>query len=389
MSILNTLPAAFKGWVSHVDRSNDIWLVGGAVRDYFLDRPTADLDITLSAPALPFGKELAGLLGGELFTLDKERGTVRVLVDPRGDTRRFYDLSELRLPTIEDDLGARDFTINALAFELRDPEVLIDPTGGLRDLREKILRTPHPLAITHDPLRAIRGVRLACEFGLHIDEATAGQMKAGVSLLGPVARERIRDETFRILALPDPAQGIHLLAWFGFIPVLLQDEADSAAHLCPVSEYLARLRAFGRILDVLDPEPSSEAGLDASLGLLAWLLGRFRLPLHQYLNREVSTFRRLRELATLGFWAGMARRAPGNPHPPPELSQSLVRSLRLSQREEAWLQRFYRALDDVAAMDLDSLAVYRYFRESRGFWCGCRIGLPGATARAGSPRASH
>jgi poly(A) polymerase len=365
MSILNTLPAAFTDWVGQLDRSSRIWMVGGAVRDYFLDRPSTDLDFTVSAPALPLGRELAALLGGELFVLDKERGTIRVLVDHLGEDRRFFDLSELRLPTFEDDLRARDFTINAMAFELREPEVLIDPCGGLRDLKEKILRTPQPLAITNDPLRAIRGVRLACEYGLQIDQATVGQMKAAAKLLGSVARERIRDELFRILALPDPARGVHLLAWFGYIQELLGDVASEDAHLDQVSSYLAKLRAFGRILDVLGPEPSSDSGLDASLGLLAWQLGRFRSPLDAYLKEEVSIFRRRRELATLGLWAAMAMTPAGKSHDPARFVPALVDSLRLSQREGAWLERFTWAFDAISAMTPAPLAVYRYFRESQ------------------------
>jgi len=362
MSILDTLPAAFTYWVDQVDPSVQIWIVGGAVRDYFLGRSTGDLDFTVSPHALPVAREVATLLQGDLYTLDHERGTVRVLLNPKGADRRLLDFSELRVASIEDDLKSRDFSLNSLAVDLKDPDKLIDPCLGFQDLKDHVLRVSHPQSIPADPLRALRGVRLACELGLRIEDATRKQIKFGAGMLSTVSRERIRDEVFHILRLPDPAQAVHLLARFGLVQALLGCEISQLEGRDTIPAYLAELRASARILDVLGYEFSPEGAADASLGLLTWQLGRFREPLRTYLEEELTIFRQRRALMLLGVCTIGEITMAGVELDPVNVATFLGGSLRLSQREVRWLEMFLAGMDAIQALRVEPVEIYRYFR---------------------------
>src|SRR5689334_3383869 len=112
------------------------WLVGGTVRDQLLGRDRHDIDIAVTSGALSIARRLANLLGGAYFPLDVEREIGRIVMPDR----TVIDVALLRGSDIQDDLAARDFTINALARSLTDPSRLIDPFDGERDLRARILR---------------------------------------------------------------------------------------------------------------------------------------------------------------------------------------------------------------------------------------------------------
>lgn len=362
MSILKTLPEELQDWVGKINPSVRIWIVGGAVRDCFLDRSTADLDFAVSPHALPVAREAAALLHGELYTLDHDRGTVRVIYNPGGSDRRLLDFSELRAASIEDDLLSRDFSVNALAIDLRAPEKLIDPCRGLQDIKDRILRLSHPHSIHADPLRTLRGVRVACELGLRIEDETRAQMKLGAGLLETVSRERIRDEVFRTLSLQDPAQAIHLLMRFGLIQSVLGHGISPHGSVDTIPAYLAELRAAARILEVLGHEFHPEGAADASLGLLSWQLGRFRSPLTTYLEEEITLFRRRRELMLLGAWARAETIQAELDLDPASIAGMLGVSLRLSHREVHWLEKFIAAMNAIVSLELEPVEIYRFFR---------------------------
>lgn len=190
-------------------RGQRIWIAGGTLRDLLLGVPfKPELDCTLESPkALLAAWTLRR--GESAFVLDAERDTFRIVL-AGGSGIRQIDLTRLRAPTIAGDLGLRDFTVNALAVEITarggatDPD-LLDPTGGLRDLRRRVLRVCSTRSLADDPLRVLRGVRIAAARGLRIEQTTRRLMKRSRAGLRRVSRERIRDEIFLMLDGPRPA----------------------------------------------------------------------------------------------------------------------------------------------------------------------------------------
>ena len=144
------------------------WIVGGTVRDILLGKFNADLDVAIVGDAVELARSFADATGGAWVLLDQQFGSARVVwpeANPRG-WPRVLDLVRLRAATIEQDLGLRDFTINALALALEDvgqaaSARLIDPLGGAEDLRQGRLRATGPRSLVDDPLRMLRAVRLA------------------------------------------------------------------------------------------------------------------------------------------------------------------------------------------------------------------------------------
>jgi tRNA nucleotidyltransferase/poly(A) polymerase len=172
------------------------WLVGGAVRDNLLQRPTADLDLVLEADAGAAARLLARAVRGPVFELSDEFGAWRVLAPDRSWQA---DLSPLRGGTLLSDLALRDFTVNAIAEPLAGGE-RIDPHHGERDLAERRLRAVGPRAFADDPLRALRLVRLAAELGLEPEQATIDLAREQAPRVAQVAQERVFAELKRVVA---------------------------------------------------------------------------------------------------------------------------------------------------------------------------------------------
>jgi poly(A) polymerase len=156
-------------------RGINAYLVGGYVRDFLLGRATADIDIAVQGDARGIARDVAEALSGTFVLLDDENRVGRVVVSerraPSGGSWN-VDLSSLR-GDIENDLAQRDFTVNAMAIEMKEPEDtgfhLIDPLGGQRDLKAKLIRAVGELAFEDDPARLLRAIRLAAELGMTIE----------------------------------------------------------------------------------------------------------------------------------------------------------------------------------------------------------------------------
>ena len=149
----------------------DIYLVGGAVRDLFLGRMIHDLDFAVPRRAIKFTFLVADKLGYPAFVLDQERDAARVVIATRGIT---IDFAARRGETLEEDLNLRDFTINSMALPALDinKSNVIDLFGGLKDLDQKIIRPTNDKVISSDPLRALRAVRLAVELDFSLSSDT-------------------------------------------------------------------------------------------------------------------------------------------------------------------------------------------------------------------------
>ncbi len=289
----------------HLPAGLPAWLVGGAVRDALLRRPVRDFDFVVNGDALAVARGLADALGGAYYPLDHERGVGRVVL-VRDDGHLTLDVSRLRGPDLIADLVARDFTINALATDLAQPDVLIDPLGGERDLRARLIRACSPTSLADDPLRVLRAVRLAAELRFRIDPSTLAEVRAQASRLADISAERRRDELVRCLGGPRPAAAIRSLDLLGLLPALipelpaLHDVGQSAPHVYDVWEHtLTVLARLGDVLAVLDPVYDAETASDLTLGLVSLRLGRHRQALGQHLAAAISGERPKRTLLLL------------------------------------------------------------------------------------------
>jgi hypothetical protein len=169
----------------------EAYVVGGAVRDELLGRPVLDVDVACREPERA-ARALRRSLGGAVFLLSERHGAWRVA----RDGGRTVDFTLLR-DGIDDDLGGRDFTVNAIAVPVGGGEP-IDPFGGRRDLERRILRAVSDRVFRDDPLRLLRAVRLSCELGLRLDEQTEALVRRDAGLAAEPAGERIVAEIERL-----------------------------------------------------------------------------------------------------------------------------------------------------------------------------------------------
>lgn len=209
-------------------RQEEVYLVGGVLRDLLLKRPWGrDFDFLIRGNVPELGKEINGQLAGHFFPLDEASGIWR-LVWRKGKESFTLDFSSLRDKEIEQDLVQRDFTINSLALNLTSffsAEVpsLIDPENGLTDLKQKILRVNSENSFRADPLRMLRAYRLAAQLNLRIEEQTLSLIKKNKSLLGQTAKERVRIELFALLNENHAASFLRALFQSGILKELFPE----------------------------------------------------------------------------------------------------------------------------------------------------------------------
>lgn len=195
-----------------------VYVVGGAVRDLLLGRERADLDLVVEGDAAA----LAARLGGAAIEHGRF-GTAKVGVDgheidiasARSEAYAHPGaLPEVTVPaTIEEDLGRRDFTINAMAIPLFGEERLIDPCGGEADLRAGLLRVLHAKSFADDPTRAIRAARYAARFGFEPEPETGRLLRAAD--LETVSAERREAELLRLAGEASAPEAYRLLGEWG------------------------------------------------------------------------------------------------------------------------------------------------------------------------------
>jgi putative nucleotidyltransferase with HDIG domain len=256
-----------------------VWLVGGAVRDLLLSRPLRDVDLALPADSVEAARALAGRLGGAFVPLGEAHGMARVVVP--GPPPLHIDLGDLREPTLDADLAARDVTIDALAVDLdallRGPAPVRDPTGGLGDLAAGRLRACGPTAFVDDPVRVLRLLRLAHQLDLAIDPPTEALARAAAPALSSVAAERVREELTHVLRLARTARAVRQAdAWSALEAILpevvaMRGAAQSPPHRFTVWEHSLRALeaadALAEDLALLAPHDTRVAGsLAESLG---------------------------------------------------------------------------------------------------------------------------
>jgi tRNA nucleotidyltransferase/poly(A) polymerase len=382
--------------LSPVLRGPRVWLVGGSVRDRILRRPSYDFDFVVDGDAVAFGRRLANEVGADYFELDPKRGTGRMLLSIGEGRRTLYDFARLRQDSIEGDLRGRDLTVNAMGVSLEAPTQLIDPTGGLEDLRQRVVRACSPEAIQDDPVRALRCVRIADELSARITSDTVRQVRGAAALLQRVSPERLRDEFFRILGLPRPSAALRQLDSLGLltsvVPELepLRGLAQPAAHAYDaLSHTLAVVAGLERLLWTLDPE-GADRGKDLAAGWVLQELGRFRQPLGAHLDHSLTFGRTRRQglyLAALLHDVGKSTtftydsdgsiRFLGHEAVGAAMAVGTARRLALSLAETAELERLVADHMRPGWMEKEGgpspRAVYRFFRLTQAAGVGIAL----------------
>jgi len=365
-----------------------VWLVGGAVRDALLGQPVHDWDFAVNRNALGLARAVADALGGAYFPLDAERGTGRVILAAEDGTHLELDFAVLRGASLEADLLARDFTINAMVLD--ETSVLIDPLGGQADLEAGRIRATNEHIFQDDPVRLLRAVRMEAELGFEIEPQTAVWMRRDAPLLALPSAERVRDEFARGTAVPGASTYLHRLDEFGLLPhvapelELLKPVTQSPPHRFDVwSHTLLVVDTLERVVAaVTGQEVGPRALADAPpavWGDLARVLGQFAGDMTAHLAVEVSGGRDralLLKLAALlhdigkpETWSqGEDGRIHFYNHEPvgARIAAARLRALRFSRDEVervcVMVRGHLRPAHLARAERITRRAVYRYFR---------------------------
>jgi poly(A) polymerase len=245
-----------------------VYLVGGAIRDLLLGRPAKDLDFVQPHGSNQLAKAVSRRLHGTVYTLDDVRHSARVILRQGEQDEQVLDFTSFIGENLEEDLHQRDFTINAMALDLDAPEQLIDPLGGEKDLEDGLLRLCGSDSLTSDPLRVLRGVRLISSLNLQYGFEITAAMRVAIKKLGLVSGERIRDELFKSLAVPNFVAAIELLGKFGILNQLRllifgEDPVESQSQ-GQSSKLLAAMTGLKKSL--LDLENKDKSQLKLILG---------------------------------------------------------------------------------------------------------------------------
>jgi poly(A) polymerase len=263
------------------EHPGSVWIVGGAIRDALLGHRVADADLAVErGREEEVARAIARVAGGSAFTLSEEFATWRAVAPTDG---WHVDVSGLRAESIEDDLRARDFTLNAIAVPLAGGEP-IDPTGGVADADARILRATSEIAFAEDPLRLLRAARLATGLGLSLEEKTVELARAHASHAADPAGERQFAELREIVAGRDPLAGIRLMEELAVLAVVLP-ELETLRGVVQNPNH--HLDVLGHTLAVLEEWLGIEADLPGFAEDLAGDMGEFLAePLADGLTRQ-------------------------------------------------------------------------------------------------------
>lgn len=199
-------------------KGDRIYLVGGTLRDLALGRPPGDWDLVADRP-WEFATAAANALGKRVISLGKEAlPTYRIALPSC-----HLDVVGLDGAGLEADLRRRDFTVDALAYDPED-DWLLDPTGGIEDLENKLLRVPSPGAFLQDPLRIVKAFRLLAQMEcFRLESGTRALLEAAREALADVAPERLCHELELLLAAPAPSAAVREMAQTGILEILLPE----------------------------------------------------------------------------------------------------------------------------------------------------------------------
>ena len=262
-----------------------VYVVGGAVRDALLGRVRAELDLDLVIPAgaVAVARQLATEYRAGFVLLDAERQIARVVFP--GLT---VDIAQQDGGSITDDLARRDYTINAIAYDLQTKE-LIDPLNGTQDIQQRMLRMVIKDNLISDPLRLLRAYRQGAQLNFTIESDTRRAIRELVPLLTTVAAERVLMELRYLLQAPSSSQ---------WLAMMVADDLLTGWLEIPVRDVVDRLAKFDRACQLIQQYyPALDRELDRALrdtmAISRKSLGKFTLLLSPDLQLATAQMLRL------------------------------------------------------------------------------------------------
>lgn len=253
----------FKVLAETAEKTNtEIYVIGGFVRDLYLDRPSKDIDVVVLGNGITFAEKVGQKLKTNVAVF-KNFGTAMLKhsdleVEFVGARKESYRANS-RKPivedgTLEDDQLRRDFTINALAISLNQPSFgqIVDPFNGLEDLENKLIRTPLDPVVTFsdDPLRMMRAIRFASQLNFKIDQTAVDAIQSQKERIKIVSKERISDELNKIILSKKPSIGFNYLFDTGLLELIFPQMAK--LYGVDVIKGRAHKDNFYHTLEVLD-----------------------------------------------------------------------------------------------------------------------------------------
>ena len=266
----------------------ECYVVGGYVRDIFLERPSDDIDVVVVGSGIEVAKGLKQLLGKHAhLSVFRNFGTAQVKyhdmeVEFVGARKESYS-HDSRKPivedgTLEDDQNRRDFTINAMAICLNKARFgeLVDPFNGIADLEDGIIATPLDPEVTFsdDPLRMMRCIRFATQLNFQIEEETFDALQRMADRIQIVSGERIEVELNKIMMAPHPSLGFEYLQRSGLLQIILPELA--ALDIVEKRDGRAHKNNFYHTLEVLENVCKQDASLWLRWGALLHDIGKTR-----------------------------------------------------------------------------------------------------------------
>lgn len=312
------------------------WLCGGTVRDLLLGRPFHDVDVVLADRVYEAAGVFRAKMNAASFVLDPDRHVARVVFNGGN-----WDITGFRDTTIEGDLEKRDFTINALAirwedfYPARSLDAVVDPFGGVSDLRAQQIRAVTAQSLIEDPLRMLRAFRIHAELGFTIDLAVLQQIEKVHSEISDVAGERVRDELDRVFQQPDSAATWRALGNTRLFDSLFPEmspmkgcEQGGYHHLDVWEHSLAALENLENLYASLQAEfPDHAASLTEYLNAVPGTMPRRRLLKWAVLLHDIGK-PKTRELREPGRW-----RFHGHDHAGTDLADALLSRLKFSRKD--------------------------------------------------------
>jgi len=220
------------------------FIVGGSIRDLLCGRRPTDYDVAVPGDALEFARRVESRTNGRLVKIGKPgRMILRVIGE-----NNIIDISETKAGSIEQDLRARDFTINAMAYELSSQR-LIDPMKGQLDLKNRTVRMVSEGIFSQDPVRLLRAFRIAAAFQFEIESQTKTSIKKRAALIRLSAKERVREEFFKLLQCARAHPYLCQMADTGVLFYILPEL--SVLKECPQNRY-HQFNAFEHTLNAFD-----------------------------------------------------------------------------------------------------------------------------------------
>jgi len=344
-----------------------LYIVGGAVRDAFLHRPVKDIDIAVPKNAIKTARKIANTLSADLFVMDAERGVARVLVDT-ADGLLVIDVAQFRGDDLLADLLGRDFTINAMAVDLKgDLGLLIDPLNGSGDAAAKVVRRCTPDSIADDPLRGLRAIRQSAQLGFRVEPQTSADIRAEAAQLAQISPERVRDEFFKLLALQRPTMALRTAQYLGLLEQILPEVTQLMGQAVPEFGIedcwrytLETCQRMTRILTIVSYRRTDNTAATFDMGMLAIQFDRFRPPLNEYLDTEWPEERQQWALLMFGVLLHMT---DVDPQQAADIAIHRAEALRLSNPEKKWLRQMITNYQATLALPIELGEL-----ESHRFW---------------------